>query len=69
MKIDIRKLEAELARIFRCHGIRPTDFHGIKHVGICSTRESEGGVSVPTMPRSEVLSLATLAQEIAEALA
>lgn len=67
--IDTRKLETELARIFRCHGIHTTGYHGVQHVGICSTEDTENGVVAPTMPRTAVVSLATLAQEIAECMA
>ena len=70
MAIDTRKLESELARIFRSHGVNTANFHGVEYLGISSCEPNEQtGPRVPTMPRSQIVSLATLAQEIAEAFA
>jgi hypothetical protein len=69
MPINVRKLEAELQRIFRHRGVSPVDLDGVCYVGICTARV-DGGVHIPTMPpRSAPVSLAELAREIAEAMA
>jgi hypothetical protein len=68
MALDTRKLEADLARIFRLHGIHPTDFHGVNHIGICSTYATKDRVMIESGPGGQVVSLATLAQEIVEAV-
>jgi hypothetical protein len=73
MEIDARKLEAELPRILRGLGVSTTDFYGVQYVGICSTdilysNDKPNKVRVPTMPNGQAVSLAVLAQEIAEAL-
>lgn len=70
MEIDARRLEAELARIFRGYGVLIEDFHGVKYLGISSVYPGPDGhpPRVPSMPRSEVVALDVVARDIAEAL-
>ena len=67
--IDTRKLEIELVRICRGHGIQSTEFHGVHYIGIATSRADEDAVRIPSMPRTAAVSLATLARDIAEAIA
>jgi hypothetical protein len=70
MASDFRKLEAELARIFRSHGITATAFHGDLYLGICKTSDASG-IAVLVCDddgplETEVISLTELAREIAD---
>ncbi|WP_143278971.1 hypothetical protein [Bradyrhizobium sp. C9] len=69
MRIDAKKIETVLPGILRRHGVRTSDYHGVQYVGMSETIALETGVKVPSMPQSKVVSLAELAQDIAEALA
>ncbi|MCW2195079.1 hypothetical protein AB7M45_007851 [Bradyrhizobium elkanii] len=69
MRIDAKKIEMVLPAVLRRHGIRTTDYHGVQYVGMSETIALETGVKVPSLPTSKVVSLAELAQDIAEALA
>lgn len=68
MRIDAKKIETVLPGILRKHGVRTTDYHGVQYVGMSETIALESGVMVRNLPVSKVVSLAELAQDIAEAL-
>ncbi|MGY4224385.1 hypothetical protein ACVMIH_001746 [Bradyrhizobium sp. USDA 4503] len=68
MRIDAKKIETVLPGILRKHGVRTTDYHGVQYVGMAETVALDAGVRVPSRPESKVVSVADLAQNLAEAL-
>lgn len=71
-KIDERKLEAELLRIFRSHGVPALNIEGVQHIGLICVRQvgDKGGAYVPGhLPNSAAVAVPTLVRDILEALA
>ncbi|UFX42114.1 hypothetical protein HAP47_0022910 [Bradyrhizobium sp. 41S5] len=68
---DERKLEAELLRIFRSHGVSALNIEGVQHIGLISVRQvgDKGGPYVPGAPPNSVaIAVPTLVRNILEAL-